>query len=122
MSGIDLVSEALQSATVTSFYNIMVNEVQSEQQSKMEGLTKRLRQSEAEKVDLQESTTKVIESLTVLNMEREGEFSTLQHSLKDQIKVKTKELENQNDTGNMNRSFSFAFKGMKKDKKSKKLN
>ena len=52
MKDIDVVSDALSSATVTSFYNIMVNEVQSAHAEKMEGLTWNLKRAEAEKSDI----------------------------------------------------------------------
>lgn len=64
----DVVVEALRSATVTSFYNVMVREVESAQTEKMENLQKKLAKSEAEKSDIQESTAKVIEQLTMLNV------------------------------------------------------
>ena len=118
MQGMDVVVEALRSATVTSFYNVMVREVECAQTERMEGLQKKLAKSEAEKSDIQESTTKVIQQLTMLNVQREGEFSNIQDSLKDQIQSKQDELQETEDA-NVNRSFSFAFKGGKS--KSKKL-
>lgn len=63
---------------------------------------------------MQESTAKVIEQLTMLNMQREGEFETATESLKAKL-----EEHDEEEIGKMNRSFSFAFKGGKS--KSKKL-
>ena len=77
MREIDTVTDALSSATVTSFYNIMVNEVQSAHAEKMENLTRNLKRAEAEKAEILGNTAKVIASLTELNAQREGEFSSL---------------------------------------------
>lgn len=113
MSGIEIISEAMSSATVTSFYNIMLNEVQQKENAKTESLAQRIKQLEKEKEEIKQSTAKVIESLTMLNVQREGEFSHSLENLKDKIK--------EEEESHVKQKFSFAFNKQSKSKKYKKM-
>ena len=79
-----------------------------------------MKRAEAEKAEIQANTAKVIASLTELNAQREGEFSSLQENLQEQLKVKEVELDAAENEPSVNKSFNFPFKGGSKSK-SKKL-
>ena len=77
MNKIGTIQEALSSATVESFYNVMVNEVKGEQKKEMDELKERLAKVEKEKKDYAENTNKVIEKLTLLSCQKDDQLQNM---------------------------------------------
>ena len=77
LTKVSTIQEALSSATVESFYNIMVNEVKNNNQKEMDELKKKVQKLETEKKKMSESTSQVIEQLTVLNAEKDVQLQMM---------------------------------------------
>lgn len=74
---VSTIQEALSSATVESFYNIMVNEVRNKQKKEMDELKAKLSKVEKEKKDYTESTKKVIEKLTLMTVQKDDHIQNM---------------------------------------------
>lgn len=77
MNKVSTIQEALSSATVESFYNIMVNEVKNSQKKEMDELKTKLAKVEKEKRDYAENTSKVIEKLTLLSVQKDDQLQNM---------------------------------------------
>lgn len=110
MTKIGTIQEALSSATVESFYNIMVNEIKNKQKKEMDQLKAKLAKTEKEKKEYADNTNKVIEKLTLLSVQKDDQLQNIT-----------------SDMSMMNQSFSMMSEELmedsgkkKKQKKSKK--
>jgi hypothetical protein len=78
---VSTIQEALSSATVESFYNIMVNEVKGDSKREMDELKVKYAKLEKEKKDYAENTSKVIEQLTLLSIQKDDHIQTMSTDL-----------------------------------------
>lgn len=77
LNKVSTIQEALTSATVESFYNIMVNEVKGSSKKEMDDLKLKVTKLEKEKKDYAESTSKVIEKLTLLSVQKDDHIQNM---------------------------------------------
>ena len=77
LNKVGTIQEALSSATVESFYNIMVNEVKNEQKKEMDELKAKLAKVEKDKKEYAENTNKVIEKLTLLSVQKDDHIQNM---------------------------------------------
>ena len=77
LNKVSTIQEALSSATVDTFYSIMVNEVKQAQSKEMNDLKTKIEKLEREKVEHEQNTNKVIEQLTLLNFEKDDQLQTM---------------------------------------------
>lgn len=77
LNKVNIIQDALSSATVESFYNIMVNEVKNEQKKEMDELKAKLNKAEKEKKEYTENTNKVIEKLTMLSVLKDDHIQNM---------------------------------------------
>mmetsp|Transcript_9689 Transcript_9689/g.9499 ORF Transcript_9689/g.9499 Transcript_9689/m.9499 type:complete len:110 (+) Transcript_9689:268-597(+) len=81
----------------------MVNEVKNDNQKQIDGLHTKIKKLEKEKTDYAESTSKVIEQLTLLSVQKDDQLQTMT-----------------SDMSTLNQSFSVAADDLLSGKKNKK--
>lgn len=108
LNKVGTIKEALSSATVESFYSIMVNEVKNEQKKEMDELKAKLAKLEKEKKEYIENTSQVIEKLTMLSVQKD-----------DQLQNMTMDMSVLNHSFSMGSDDAFEEKSRKKQKETK---
>jgi len=77
MNKVGTIQEALSSATVESFYNIMVNEVTNNNKKEMDDLKDKITKLEKDKKEHADNTAKVIEQLTLLSVQKDDQMQNM---------------------------------------------